>query len=163
MVRKWVINASPLIVLAKISQISLLPRMCSEMVIPTGVVQEINLGLGDDPAKMWLNNQGSSWIRAVEPIEPKVASWDLGLGESHVLSWAYQNPGYEAILDDRAAKNAALSLSIPVRGTLGVILLAKQQSKLPQIKPVLNQLVQVGFRVSPEVLSAVLQLANECD
>ena len=101
MTRKWVINASPLIVLAKISQISLLPQRCSEIVIPTGVVQEINFGLGDDPAKIWLNNEGASWIRAVEPIEPVVASWDLGLGESHILSWAYQNPGYEAILDDR--------------------------------------------------------------
>ncbi len=37
----------------------------------------------------------------------EVANWDLGLGESHVLSWVYSNPGYEAILDDRAAKNAA--------------------------------------------------------
>jgi predicted nucleic acid-binding protein len=72
---------------------------------------------------------------------------------------AYSSP----LQDDRAAKNAALSLGVPVRGTLGVLLLAKQESKLPQIKPVLNQLIQVGFRVSPEVLSAVLQLANECD
>jgi predicted nucleic acid-binding protein len=46
---------------------------------------------------------------------------------------------------------------------LGVLLLAKQQDKLPQIKPVLNQLVQIKFRVSPEILSAVLRLADECD
>ncbi len=59
-----------------------------------------------------------------------LAAWDLGLGESQVLSWIYQNPGYEAILDDRAAKNAAASLGIPVRGTLGVILLAKREGRV---------------------------------
>ncbi len=161
MTKRWVINASPLIALAKISQISLLSQMCSEIVMPSGVVQEINCGPNNDPARIWISNEGVSWIREVEQVDPVVAAWDLGLGESHVLSWAYKNPGYEAILDDRAAKNAALSLSIPVRGTLGVILLAKLEGRLSKAKPVLNQLVQVGFRVSPEVLAAALQLVGE--
>ena len=161
MTRRWVINTSPLIALAKISQISLLSQVCSEIVIPSGVVQEINCGPNNDPARTWISNEGVSWIRAVEQVDPVVAAWDLGLGESHVLSWAYKNLGYEAILDDRAAKNAALSLSIPVRGTLGVILLAKLEGRLSEAKPVLNQLVQVGFRVSPEVLAAALQLVGE--
>jgi len=51
----------------------------------------------------------------------------LGAGESEVLTWARQNPGYEAILDDRAARNCAITLQIPVRGTLGVALLAKRE------------------------------------
>jgi predicted nucleic acid-binding protein len=90
-----------------------------------------------------------------------VAAWDLGLGESQVIAWAYRNPDYEAILDDRAAKNAALSLSIPVRGTVGILVLAKQESRISQLQPVLHQLVQVGFRVSSEVLAVALRLAGE--
>ncbi|MEB3278430.1 MAG: DUF3368 domain-containing protein [Lyngbya sp.] len=163
MSRKWVINASPLIVLAKISQISLLSQLCDEIVIPTGVVQEINDGMDDDPAKIWLNTEGNVWCQDILQIAPIVASWDLGLGESHVISWAYQHSGYEVILDDRAAKNAALSLGIPVRGTLGILLLAKQEGKLSEVKPALNQLVQIGFRVSSEVFLKALQLANEND
>ncbi|WP_243147264.1 DUF3368 domain-containing protein [Scytonema sp. UIC 10036] len=100
-------------------------------------------------------------MREIKQIDPLVASWDLGLGESHVLSWGYNNPGYEAILDDRAAKNAALALKVPVRSTLGVILLAKQEGIVPAVKPIFEQLVQIGFRVSPQVLSAALRLVNE--
>ncbi|KYC36111.1 nuclease [Scytonema hofmannii PCC 7110] len=147
MSRRWVINASPLIVLAKISQINLILQLCAEVVIPSGVVQEINTGPNDDPAKIWLSNEAISWIREIEQIDPLIASWDLGLEESHVLSWVYSNPGYEAILDDRAAKNAALALRVPVRGTLGVILLAKQEGIVPAAKPIFEQLVQIGFSV----------------
>jgi predicted nucleic acid-binding protein len=42
--RKWVIDASPLITLAKIGQVSLLSELCDEMVIPGGVVEEIDCG-----------------------------------------------------------------------------------------------------------------------
>lgn len=52
MTRKWVVNASPLIALAKISQVGLFPQLCSTLVIPRGVVQEIQAGPDDDPAKI---------------------------------------------------------------------------------------------------------------
>jgi hypothetical protein len=49
-----------------------------------------------------------------------------------VLSWAYLNSDYEAILDDRAARNYASSLGIRVWGTIGIILLAKKERALPE-------------------------------
>jgi predicted nucleic acid-binding protein len=106
-------------------------------------------------------NEGARWIRDVEQVDPVIAAWDLGLGESHVLTWAYQHLGYQAILDDRAAKTAALALRIPVRGTLGVILLAKQEGKITAAKPLFDQLVQAGLRVSGEILEAALRLVDE--
>jgi len=48
-----------------------------------------------------------------------------------------------------------------LRGTLGIILLAKKEGRLSQVQPFLEQLVQIGFRVSPAILAAVLQLAGE--
>ncbi len=36
-------------------------------------------------------------------------AWDLGAGESAVLTWARRNPGFTAILDDRAARRCAES------------------------------------------------------
>ena len=161
MTRRWVVNASALISLAKISQIDLIVELCSEVIVPSGVVQEINSGADDDPAKIWLRNKGNSLIRQVDTVHQLVAAWDSGLGESQVLSWIYQNPGYEAILDDRAAKNAAAALGIRVRGTLGVILLAKREGRVESARVLFEQLVQVGFRVSPEVLDAALQLVGE--
>ncbi|MBN3893258.1 MAG: DUF3368 domain-containing protein [Nostoc sp. JL31] len=161
MTRQWVVNASPLIVLTKINQVHLLSELCSQIVIPSGVVQEICIALDNDPAKLWILNEGTSYIQDVEQVDPVIAAWGLGLGESHVLTWIYNNPGYEAILDDRAAKTAALALEIPVRGTLGVILLAKREGKVEAAKPIFEQLIQVGFRISTQVLESALRLVDE--
>ena len=110
MSRKWVVNASPLILLTKVSHISLLQELCNELVIPGGVAKEILTGPANDLTRIWLNEKGSPLIRDLEQVDPVVAGWDLGLGESQVISWAYKNPGFEAILDDRAARKCALSL-----------------------------------------------------
>lgn len=161
MTRQWVVNASPLIVLTKINQIHLLSELCGEIVIPSGVVREICIAPDNDPARLWILNEGTSYIRDVEQVDPVIAAWGLGLGESHVLTWIYNNnPGYEAILDDRAAKTAALALEIPVRG-IGVILLAKREGKVEAAKPIFEQLIQVGFRVSTQVLESALRLVGE--
>ena len=161
MSRKWVVNASPLIALTKISHLFLLYEMCSELIIPSGVVEEIQNGPSDDPTRIWLNDKGASSIRELKQVDPVVIAWDLGLGESQVISWAYKNPGFEAILDDRAGRKCALSLKIRVRGTISVILLAKKEGRLSKVEPLLDQLIQIGFRIDPELLRTTLLLAKE--
>jgi len=118
MPEKWVVNASPVIVLARINHLFLLQRLAKEIVVPAGVAKEIAQGPGDDPAREWLRADGQALVREVEVVPPVIIAWNLGLGESEVLAWTYQNPGYDAVLDDRAARNCALSLNIPVRGTI---------------------------------------------
>ncbi len=100
-------------------------------------------------------------VRRLADIPPLILSWDLGRGETEVISWAYLNRDYEAILDDRAARNCASSLGIRVRGTIGIILLAKKEGALPQAKPLLNQITESGLRISPELLRAAYRLADE--
>lgn len=161
MSRKWVLNASPLITLGKLSAITLLEKMSSDLVVPDAVAGELDQGPANDPARGWIRGQGASLVRRVEEIPPLILSWDLGKGESEVISWAYLNPGYEAILDDRAARNCAHSLGVRVRGTIGIILLAKKEGLLPQVKPLLNELMNSGFRISPDLLREAFRLADE--
>lgn len=59
MTRKWVLNAFPTILLAKISLIGLITDLCSEAIIPSGVAQEIQAGPDNDPAKKWLVQKGN--------------------------------------------------------------------------------------------------------
>ena len=44
MAERWVINASPVILLAKAGVIDLLPKACDELVIPFSVVAEVSTG-----------------------------------------------------------------------------------------------------------------------
>lgn len=161
MVNRWVVNASPIISLTKIDRIHLLSQLCDEMVIPQGVADEISLGGYHDSAVTWLRQVGQSFTQTVPETDLQVASWDLGIGEGQVLSWAIQNPGYEAIIDDLAARKAAKVLQIPVRGTLAVIILAKQAGYISSAKTDLESLIEVGLRISPAVLQQALILSRE--
>ena len=159
--RKWVLNASPLIVLAKISRLPLFGQLCSEVVIPAGVAGEVDRGPVEDLARTWLQGAGAQFIRRLDEIVPMIQEWDLGKGETEVLSWAYLQPGYEAIVDDKAARNCAVALGIPVRGTIGVVLLAKREGLVPALEPLLGQLEQAGLRIDDVLRRKALELAGE--
>jgi predicted nucleic acid-binding protein len=159
--RCWVINASPIISLSKINMTSLLFELCDTICIPSGVVEEINQGPGNDPAREWIQTYGRAKIMNVGQINKIVSAWDLGKGESEVIHWAYANPGFTAILDDRAARNCAVSLAIEVIGTIGILLLAKKRHKVAKVKPFFHQLEENGFRINPDLLKTALIFANE--
>ena len=59
MSNSWVVNASPLILLAKVGQIGLLPKLAESLVVPSSVAQEIRQGPAYDPAKAWLAGAGA--------------------------------------------------------------------------------------------------------
>jgi predicted nucleic acid-binding protein len=64
-------------------------------------------------------------------------------------------------LDDRAARKAATILQIPVRGTLSIIILAKQEGHILSARVEVEKLIESGFRIRADVLLKVLKLANE--
>lgn len=159
--RRWVVNASPLIILGKIGQLALLPQMAESLVVPTRVADEVIAGPETDPARQWIAGPGKSHVRDAGTLDPIIASWDLGRGESHVLTWALRHSGFEVLLDDFAARKCATALSIPVRGTLGVLLLAKRDGHLAELSPVIERVLRAGLHISPDVLDALRRLADE--
>lgn len=58
MSRRWVVNASPLLLLAKIGRIDLLEQLSPKFIIPQGVLEEIEAGPDDDPARKWAGREG---------------------------------------------------------------------------------------------------------
>jgi predicted nucleic acid-binding protein len=147
--------------MGKIFRIDLLTRLCAELVVPSGVAEEIRRGSEDDAAKQWLSGEGAGKICEPAPVDPRVGSWDMGLGESHVLSWALRHPGYEAIVDDGAARKCSVSLGIPTRGTLGVVLLAEKEGLVTSARAVLEELLQNGYRIDEALVEEALTLTRE--
>ena len=74
---------------------------------------------------------------------------------------ALEMPGSVALLDDALARRVAIAKGIPIKGTLGMLLDAKRIGYLTAVKPSLDQLQELGFRLSQQTREAVLKLAGE--
>ena len=86
MSNKWVVNASPLILLAKVGHLDLLAELADEVIIPASVVNEVKQGPLDDPAPQWLVGAGARLIVPDPEPTQALSAWDLGQGETTVLT-----------------------------------------------------------------------------
>ena len=50
-VERWVVNASPIILLGKAGVVHLLPKLCGELVVPEGVLSEVASGQAADAGR----------------------------------------------------------------------------------------------------------------
>jgi len=157
----WVLNASPVILLAKAGVIQLLPQICDELVIPFGVVGEVSTGRTSDAGRDWLAGPGARYVVASPPLPPRLEEADLGFGEAEVLAWAMRHPGFTAVLDDRQGRAWAKRLNLPFTGSLGVIVFLKQRGLIPAARPAIERIRAVGGYLSVMAINAALAAAGE--
>ncbi|MDP2792816.1 MAG: DUF3368 domain-containing protein [Sulfurisoma sp.] len=156
-----VVNASPLIFLAKAGLIDLLRVVSPRVMVPEQVATEIRRRGPDDVTAKALVD--TSWLIpvSVTTVPPLIQSWDLGAGESAVLAHALGNPGMVAIIDDGAGRRCAEVLGVPLSGTLGLVLLAKQRGMIPSARQVVATLKQHGMFLSEKTIDQALALVGE--
>lgn len=160
MVERAAVNASPLIHLARGGYLSLLKLAGPEVVVPLLVAEELRRRGPADPTLRALEE--NPWLVVTEiDVPPLIQAWDLGPGESGVLAWAHSHRGALALLDDMAARRCAAALGIPVRGTLGLVILAKQRGEIRAARPVMEALRRGGLYLSDAVLDPALALVGE--
>ncbi|MBE9110369.1 DUF3368 domain-containing protein [Nodosilinea sp. LEGE 07298] len=154
-----VVNASPLIVLFKSGQAELLPKLFREILVPQTVWQEVTIPQDDTVSRQLPD---ATWATAVEvSINSEIAAWDLGAGESAVLSYGMQNSGYRTIIDDAAARRCARTLGIATLGTGGVLVLAKRRGLIDSLGDRLTRLQDAGLWLSESVIAMLKQQAGE--
>ncbi|HJP94365.1 MAG TPA: DUF3368 domain-containing protein [Pyrinomonadaceae bacterium] len=156
-----VVNASPLIFLSRAGLIDLLQLISFEIIVPEAVAAEIKFRGNSDPTAQTLAN--TSWLVVTQTpsIPPQIQAWGLGPGESAVIAWARAHTGSEAIIDDLAGRRCAAAFNIPVRGTLGLVLTAKQRGHISSARQLLYQLRRAGMYLSDRVLNEALARVGE--
>ena len=155
MSERWILNASPLIVLARIDRTDLLPALTDELVVPRAVAAEIKAGLVSDPARRAI--EAGEFVIVDTPLPPvEVLAWDLGVGETAVLSLALAEDGWTVILDDAMARKCARSFSQRVKGTLGIIMLAQQRGLIPSAAEVIRSLRATGLHLDDQIIREAL-------
>ena len=154
-------NASPLIFLTAVRLLEILRQPGVPVLVPDVVFNEISGHGASDPAVQAV--QHSDWIEVVStpPIPDDVRAWDLDAGESAVFAVALGVPNSMVVLDDQAARRCAHALGLQTQGTLGLVLVAKQQGLIPAVRPLLQQLDQAGMYLSDRLESQILAAAGE--
>jgi hypothetical protein len=103
------------------------------------------------------------WIRGVTLADPQRALAYAGLdrGEAEVLALASERDARLVLIDERRARRYAQRLGVPITGTVGLLLLAKEKGLVPAVAPLLTTLTDNGLYLSDALVSEALQLAGE--
>jgi predicted nucleic acid-binding protein len=156
----WVVNASPIIALAKVGHLHLLKDLCKELLVPDVVASEVLAGPPSDPARLAFER---GWGSAVVPcpIVPELLEWGLGPGETAVLAVARERKSATAVLDDSAARTCAKALGVQVIGTVGVVLRARKEAIIPSAANVLESLRAQGLWLDNNTIRAAVEGVGE--
>ena len=159
--RKIIVNSTPLIALAKANKLEILKEMYEHIIIPEAVYREVTEK--DDVAAQRIE-AAREWIevRKVDSnLDRRMYRAKLHEGEVEVMLLAQEIGADAVVIDDGAARRTAEYLGLPLTGTLGVMIKAKQRGLLEAVMPVVQQMEQNGIFFSKELKEKIRKLSNE--
>ncbi|MBF2047523.1 MAG: DUF3368 domain-containing protein [Elainella sp. C42_A2020_010] len=156
-------DTSALSNLALVGHLWLLEALYQTVIIPNVVASELAAASNPTiPAILQLN-----WIQTQLLTNSKLADQlqqerGLDAGEANAIALAFELQADDLLIDERLGRQEAIRLGLSIIGILGILLVAKQRSLIPQVQPVMDVLInQAGFRVSPQLYQRILALAQE--
>jgi hypothetical protein len=155
-------DASPLIGLAAAGAFDLLRGLFGRVTVTAAVRDEVRAG-GDRPgAKELADAIAEGWIEVAPTPSGLDAFPELSAGEASTLLLA-QGMGEEALvlMDERLGRARARSLGLPIAGLAGVLLAAKRDGLVGNLRPLLERIERNNFRLSGELVQALLGEAGE--
>ncbi len=156
-----IVNTSPIFYLHRLGLLQILNRLYGDVTIPEAVRDESDKGReqGEDVPQL----ENYAWIQIMNVDMPEYLKLivDLGLGESEVLAIATNHPSALVVLDDKLARRIAKMQGFRLTGTAGVLLRAKEKGLIPALKPVIEKLMDLNFRLKPDLVDTIIELAGE--
>ncbi|WP_341327755.1 DUF3368 domain-containing protein [Methylotuvimicrobium sp. KM2] len=154
-----VADCSALIALSTCDRLALLDQIFGQVVVPEGVYNEAT-----EPNKKQasqLTTYLKDKIRKVDMQNYVFLDGFADAGETEAMILYKQISADKLLIDDRRGRNIATLNQIETIGSLGVLLVAKQRGLIDQIASLLRQLDQSDIYLSKQLISTVLELANE--
>lgn len=156
-------DTSPIINLAMIGRLDLLPALFGKVVIPQKVFEEITINGAEMPGSEEV--RGAEWVIVKTCVNTTLVialRLQVDAGEAEAIVLAMELKTDLLLIDEKLGRQVAKGFDLPIIGLLGVLKLAKQHGLISEIKPVLDQLIQqAGFRIARELYLAVLQMEGE--
>lgn len=156
-------DSSPLVSLSAVGHLGLVRKLFGRVLIPEVVYSEIvehgagRPGTREVAAATWIERHATSGRSLVALLKV-----DLDEGEDEAIALALEQDADVVLLDERRGRQRAEALGLRVTGAVGLLVEAKRQGHLAQVRPVLDALrEEAGFWVSDRLYRRVLALADE--
>jgi len=156
-------NASPLINLARISELDLLRRLYGELVLPEAVWHEVVVkgagqpGVNEMEAAPWIRTRPVANRQLVQALQQ-----ELDAGEAEAIALALETRAELLLMGEHLGRETARHLGLRHTGLIGLLIEAKRKGLISRVKPHLDALRDVvGFRVSDALYRRVLQDEGE--
>jgi predicted nucleic acid-binding protein len=146
-----VCDSTCLIGLERIGKLNIITALFEPICVPPAVDAEFNRKFD------WLLHENIVNRSIVTVLEMVV---DLGEAEAIALA---KEKDFLLVTDDKQARAAAKRFGLKVIGTVGVLLRAKNAGAITEVKPIIDQLDAVGFRIGRLVRDEALRIAGELD
>jgi predicted nucleic acid-binding protein len=176
MKRVVIADAGPLIALARLNRLDLLPRLFGTVTVTQWVVNEVLAGGKFEDTAMLQTAFAQPWLRIHEPHDMADSMWQtqcqdlvnlhqIDMGEATALVLALQTvaQGDSALvlMDDFRGRSAAAHGGVAHMGTAGLLVLAKKVGDVDAVKPLLLALRQSSYFLSDGLIAAATALAQE--
>lgn len=154
-------NTTPLIALAWLDRLDLLPALFGEVLIPNEVRAEL---LTDPTAPGAEAVDQAAWLRIAavsNPLAVEMLLDQLDLGESAAIVLAHELGADILLMDERRGRRRAMQSGLRVVGTLGVLVEAHERELIGPLQPELERLLQLSFRMSAALYDEILRRVGE--
>lgn len=157
-------NAGPLITLSKLGKLNLLKELYGTIVIPDAVQYEVvvqgkgAIGAEEVANSVWITVEAVTNKLAVELLRER-----LDIGESEAIILSLESKADLLLMDEARGRRISEGRGIKLIGTLGLLAVAKKRGVITKIKPLLDQLISVGFYMSSSLYQAMLSQLEELD
>ena len=153
-------DSSPLIALAVISKLELLDKLYEEIYVPNAVFQELA-----DNDKAFANELRRFLTGRIKEVKNRLAVdvllSDIGAGEAEAIILALEQHPDVVLIDDLKARKFTKLRGLNIIGTLGILLKAKKEGLVQEIKPLLDDMLDANIRISEKIRELALQAAQE--
>lgn len=156
-------DTSPLIALAAVGQLRLLPHLYGQVIVPEQVFLEATAARPTAPGADEVRSV--KWIRIEKPTNQsllKALTLELDHGEAAAICLALQKRADLLLIDERRGRKAASRLGCRVVGVMGLLVEAKRQGLLSDVRSTIDALAtHAGFRISSDLRDRILAAADE--
>lgn len=144
-------DTSCFITLEKIGAFEVLHKAFKNIVTTPEIQREYGSELPD-----WIEIRPVQDLTLQEAFKESVDS-----GEASAIALAIETSNAILIIDDLKGRKLASRMALNFMGTLGMLVKAKEYGVIPQVKPYLDRIQMTDFRLSPVLVSLILEKTNE--